>query len=291
MNPNPATETVRCPVCNGSEAERVRNRADIVQCAKCQVVYLRTRPTVAELEAHYQAYSSNPGSHMRLPATPAQVKSSGLRRDYWLNEIVEFTGANRRWLLDIGCGWGAFLDNARSKGFSVQGVEICKEMATFGTKELLIQIATQQFTELTDREWKEGFFQVVTMIHSFEHLPNQRKALELIHRILEPEGLLCGIVPNFGSYCSKTMGDAWEWLDPEMHACHFTPETLTKTLWSCGFNPLKMYTSTGDFDANKIREHLRTKAPRLSDQSANLMIENFNESNQGEEIRWFSQKI
>lgn len=275
-----ATQHTPCPMCGSDKAHTVRNKADIVACEGCGLVYLRTRPSVAALEEHYQKYASNPGSHMKLPVTQAEILSSGLRRDYLLNEIVAYTGATRGRLLDIGCGWGAFLDNARRAGFQPFGIEICREMANFANTRLGIPVSTAQLEACC---YDEGVFQVVTLIHAFEHLPNQRTALETIHRLLQPDGYLVGIVPNFDSFCSRKMGDAWPWLDPEMHYSHFTPESLAKAFWSCGFNALKLWTATGDFD----REIILKRGALLTGQN----IQELEASGQGEELRFIAQRI
>lgn len=274
-----------CPMCDAQTGETVRNKADIIRCDKCGLVYLRSKPDQAELERHYQMYADNPGSHMKLPATIEAAKASYLRRQYLLNELVEFTGGDRHKLLDIGCGWGAFLDNARDHGFDVRGVEICKRMADYAVNELGINVHQTQ-VELIPFNDEE--IQVVMMIHSLEHLPNQRRALNFIHQIVAPRGYLCGIVPNFASFCSQSMDDNWPWLDPAMHYVHFTPQTLVKALWSCGFNMLRIYTDTGDFDQGMIGREIEKRFGMVN---ALDKLDQIKNNNEGEEIRFFAQKI
>jgi predicted SAM-dependent methyltransferase len=129
------------------------------------------------------------------------------------------------------------------------------------------------------------------MIHSLEHLPAQRRALGIIHRILKEDGFICGIVPNFGSFCSTQMEDEWPWLDPYVHYCHFTPEILTKTLWMHGFVVHRCYTATGDFDRKILTQQIMKKDPRMPHQAIDKHIANLENSGRGEELRWFAQKI
>jgi 2-polyprenyl-3-methyl-5-hydroxy-6-metoxy-1,4-benzoquinol methylase len=282
------TERVKCPLCGSEKCLPERVAADICKCDRCSAVYLRTRPTVAELEKFYQNYASNPGSHMKLPTEIDHLRTSPLRRDAFLNEVTAHTGAERRRLLDIGSGWGAFLFNAREKGFEVRGIEICKQMADFANMVLGIQT---YITQLEGIVFAPEHLQVVTMLHSFEHLPNQRFALNFIHRVLEPSGLLFGIMPNFASFCSKAMRDAWPWLDPNFHYAHLTPDVLAKLLWSCGFNTLKMWTATGDFDRAILQRQLKIKLPRMQDSEVTRTIEQLEKNNEGEELRWVARKI
>lgn len=280
-------EQVPCPICGSDKADPARKAADIVTCNKCSVTYLRTRPLVAELEKMYQAYASQPGSHMALPRTIEQVRTSGLRRDNFLSQVVEHAGPPGR-VLDIGSGWGAFLMNARSRGYEVDGVEICGEMADFATNIFGVVTRKKQMEEC---DFKDGSFKVVTMIHSLEHMPSQRRTLSHIHRIMKDDGYLCGIVPNFGSYCSEKMRDQWPWLDPHMHYAHFTPKTLNQVLWMHGFNVHRMYTTTGDFDRNILAAVIRQEKPKLSNEQLIDFTNQLDDEDRGEEIRFMAQRI
>lgn len=283
-------QVVRCPGCESDRATRVRKSADIVKCDGCGLVFLRTRPKVEDLEKFYQTYASNPGSHMRLPLTIEEAKQSGLRRQYFLNEIMEFTGPRRGRILDVGSGWGAFLHAAKDQGFEPTGVEICRQMADYASSTLGIKTYSQQ---LETCPFEPNQFRVVSMLHVFEHLPNQRNALNFIHRILEPEGFFCGIVPNFGSYASKAMGDEWPWLDSNWHYSHMDPETLPSFLHSGGFNVLRIYTKTGDFDRHllmrQVEKRYRTSSTPIKE--AEAMIESLEKKGEGEELRWVAQRI
>ncbi len=274
-------ETVACPICGSNKCHKVREKHDIVECDKCGIVYLRTRGTAKALEQHYQTYASNPGSHMRVPSSLKEAESNGLKRDYFLNELMEFTRtANDRKLLDLGSGWGAFLLNARSRGFNVNGCEICKEMADYATNVLKIYTHQSQFEQcaLAPRSLR-----AITMLHSLEHLPNTRTALAYAHALLSDGGWLAGIVPNYASFMSQAQGDKWCWLDPDMHYLQFTMTTLRNTLRSFGFDVARMYTVTDDFDRNLIEQTRRQKNEVRS-------IEQLEAAGRGEAIRFFAQR-
>jgi SAM-dependent methyltransferase len=268
------TERIPCPVCKSSEAKTARTSRDIVQCDSCGIVYLRTRPPVKELEAWYQRYASNPGSHMKCPETFDQVRTTPLRRNDLMSDLLGFVGPERRQFIDCGSGWGAFLHNAREHDFAVTGIEICREMADFATS--MLGIYTHR-CQLEETDLLSDGTQVVSLCHSLEHLPDTASALGYIHRILEPNGIICGIVPNFAGWGSITMREKWPWIDADYHYTHYSPETLKTTLWRFGFNTLKMYTTTGDFD----RKLLPTGAS----------LARLEADGKGEEIHWIAQKL
>lgn len=283
-------EKVSCPFCGSKATQVERSLADIVKCLDCHITYLRTRPSKDSMEARYQTYADGT-SHMRLPVTVEEIRTTGLRREYFMQELLTHlpdAGEAKGKLLDIGCGWGAFLANAREKGFEPVGVEICTKMANFANSVLGIKVYGQQLEDCT---WTWGDMTAISIIHVLEHLPYQKTALETIHRLLKPNGIFCGIVPNYASFCSKALKDQWSWLDPEMHYVHFTPPTLRAVLEKYGFTVQSIYTHTGDFDLATIIEHVRLQnnLPMSSEEVA-TRIQALGSSGEGEEIRFFAKK-
>ena len=125
INSNPNIEKIVCPFCSSTKAIQYRNVGDIVKCLSCGTVYLRTRYTQNILNQVYQRYEDN-GSHLTPPEDVSNAKTTPLRREFLMSEILEYIQPKGH-LLDIGCGWGAFLDNARDKGFDVSGIEITQK--------------------------------------------------------------------------------------------------------------------------------------------------------------------
>ncbi len=280
------TEKVSCPNCGESNAVRVRNSADIVKCDECGLVYLRTRPPVEQLEKFYQTYHSNPGSHMYLPKNEDEIKNSGLRRDYFMREIIQYAG-DRGGFIDCGAGWGAFLDNARDHGFEVAGCEICRGMAEFAAKTLEIPTFPLQLEQCDFRFLREPI-SVVSLIHTLEHLPSIQNSLNYIWNLLKPGGWICGIVPNFASFCSEKMRDQWVWLDANWHYTQMTPDTLRDVLIRHRFNPVSIYTKTGDFDPTIIQAQIRIHEPHIH--AVSERISELEAEGRGEECRFFAQK-
>lgn len=279
-------EQILCPFCQSESAEQCRTIGDIVRCRSCTTVYLRTRMKKEAMEQLYQSYQDGE-SHLKIPETDALLKTSGLRRDYFLAEIMEFITPHGT-ILDIGCGWGAFLDNARSKGFIPQGVELTGKGVDFANKYLGISVAQNQFLDIT---FESNSIAVVTMLHVFEHLPEPYLALKKVFEILEPGGMFCGIVPNFDSYCSNAESNLWQWLDPDYHYVHYTPATLTKHLNSVGFVIERLYTVTGDYGAEAVRNAAKSSGTIFIDETEfNIWLKNIEHNGQGEEIRFFARK-
>ncbi|MFN8365792.1 MAG: class I SAM-dependent methyltransferase [Candidatus Kapaibacterium sp.] len=288
MNPfgNAPTEQIGCPFCGSVHSRQVRQRADIVQCESCNTVYLRTRLTKDAMYQLYQQYADGT-SHMHIPATVAEAKQSGLRRDYLIDEITSHTKHKGVWL-DVGCGWGAMLDNVRQRGFSPLGIELTRACADFATMQLQIPVSNVQ---LEDSRIEQNSCSVLSMVHVLEHLPYPKQALKRVYDILEPGGMFCGIVPNILSFCSDVQQEHWEWLDPFHHYVHYTPSTLRKHLEDAGFIIENMYTASGDYGKDIVANIVKQLLPQVQTQEDALgVVDVFNADGKGEEIRFFVRK-
>ncbi len=165
-------ERIDCPFCSSAGAERCRTIADIVKCGGCGIIYLRSRLNQSSQFDLYQKYAEGK-SHMSPPSGKEKMASSPLRRDGFLYELLEFVQPNGK-LLDVGCGWGAFLDNARGRGFEVMGLEVTRNTIDFAKNNLGLDVSDNA---ITDIDCRPGTLQAITMIHSLEHLPAPSRRL------------------------------------------------------------------------------------------------------------------
>lgn len=283
-NYEPKYEKINCPFCRSDKSEQYRISADIVKCKNCQTVYLRTRLTQDEMRKLYQSYADE-GSHMALPKNKQEILNSPLRRDYLLSEILEYIQPDGI-LLDIGCGWGAFLDNARSKGFEPRGIELTKKCVRFANEELRIKVSDKFFEDIY---FDNESISVVTMIHVLEHIPTPTTTLKKIFQILKPNGLFAGIIPNIESYCSQTLKEQWYWLDPNYHYVHYSSKILKKHLENYGFEILKLYTTTGDYGKENLI-NIIMNVEKISRETSIQRLAQIEKSYMGEEIRFIAKK-
>ncbi|MDP2035798.1 MAG: glycosyltransferase, partial [Ignavibacteria bacterium] len=278
-------EKILCPYCTSSRAIVYRKASDIVKCSNCGTVYLRTRLKKEAMELLYQSYNTD-APQMFLPKDLNEIKNSLLRRDYWIKEILQFTKPKGN-ILDIGCGWGAFLDNAQTYGFTPRGIEITKKGADFAKTKLHINATSDQFL---DTQLEKGSFNVITLNHVLEHLPEPKMAVEKIFDLLIPGGLFCGIVPNVESLCSFFMGDSWEWLDPFYHYVHYSPATIKKHLEDTGFRIEKLYTASGDYNRTQLATVLKNHYRPANQGMIPEIVKKIEMTGQGEEIRFIARK-
>jgi 2-polyprenyl-3-methyl-5-hydroxy-6-metoxy-1,4-benzoquinol methylase len=137
-------------------------------------------------------------------------------------------------LLDVGCGKGDFLEMMRAYGWQVTGTEF-SQLYDYSLLEQKIGNHICK-GDITQCNFLPQTFDVVTFWHVFEHLSKPREYLEVVRRVLKPEGRLIIEVPNFASWQAQFGGSEWFHIDVPRHTMHLTPETIRKFLEQAGFH-------------------------------------------------------
>jgi 2-polyprenyl-3-methyl-5-hydroxy-6-metoxy-1,4-benzoquinol methylase len=131
---------------------------------------------------------------------------------------------NGRRLLDVGCGTGDFLFAAKQKGWDVSGIEPNeKARARANSKTNNKVFDTDQLSQL-----EKDQFDVITLWHVLEHLPNLEKQITTFRKLLKPNGTLIIAVPNFKSFDAQYYKSFWAAYDVPRHLWHFSKTAISK---------------------------------------------------------------
>ncbi len=126
-------------------------------------------------------------------------------------------------LLDIGAGTGDFLSIAKKDGWVTTGIEPSDRAKAIALSKGVS--FAKQTTEL-----KNNSFDVITMWHVLEHVPNLEEQIKELKRLIKPKGTLLVAVPNFNSFDAKHYGKFWAAYDVPIHFWHFS-KTAIKLLF------------------------------------------------------------
>ncbi|MGH7822883.1 MAG: class I SAM-dependent methyltransferase, partial [Candidatus Binatia bacterium] len=217
----------------------------LVRCRDCGLVSLSgSRDAGGDLSATNEPFFSNEDFH-RWFLDNEPVFRERSRRD--LDELARFANPGR--LLDVGCGVGLFLDEARRCGWQVQGLEASAAPGRIARERFGLPVIT---ATIADAGLPDRSFDVVTFFDVLEHLPDPRAALDRAARILRPGGLLVAQSPNLQSLMARLTGEQWRWYFLPQHLHHFTPSTLGRLLCATGLRPVRVRTldSIDEFAAN-----------------------------------------
>jgi len=148
------------------------------------------------------------------------IKSIALKNK--LN-LINSLQPNKGRILDIGAGTGEFLSVAKNDGWKTIGVEPSDK-----AKAIAINKGVS-FVEETS-ELENQSFDVISMWHVLEHVPDLDKQIKELKRLLKPTGTLIIAVPNFKSFDAKHYGKFWAAFDVPIHFWHFS-KTAIKLLF------------------------------------------------------------
>ena len=222
----------------------------LARCSACRFLF---RPDLADREATKDLYEGGRYEDRDFARDYATEESISERRANAASRLrfVRRHATGRR-LLDAGAAGGAFVLEAREAGFAAQGIEPAPAFARHAREVLGVDVRDGRLEDLAgaDETWD-----VITLWHVLEHVPDPVGGLRVLRAALAHGGLLLLEVPNVASTAAMMLGTGWTHLDPEVHVSHFDPGTLRTALEHAGLEVAWIGTIAHD-DYLSVRERL-----------------------------------
>ena len=182
---------VSCNLCGSSQFEQFRTRSDgvnVIRCSHCGMGVVEKYP--ADLKSLYSdAYYQATNASDRGYANCSNTAEHGVA---WAASLIRLLAPHGR-VLDIGCADGHLLKKLQST-HECYGIEINARMADLCRSAGIKIIGFDLFDEAINTKYN-AFFDVVSAIAVFEHLPDLRSALRIALSLLKPDGILLFEVP------------------------------------------------------------------------------------------------
>lgn len=224
-------EHSKCLICDSERLKILRGyeNYNLVKCTDCSFVFILAIPSELELQEYYGMYSYSQNPYL----SPITIK----RYNELLNYFEQYRHLNR--ILDVGCGVGFFLVEAKKRGWEVYGteyssagIERCKEKNIFVKEGVL---------KASDFDYKQ--FDVITSFEVIEHINNPKDEMTEISKLLRSGGLLYVTTPNFNSISRNLLKDKWAMIHYPGHLSYYTPNTLKRLMVNFGFKKKKILTT------------------------------------------------
>ena len=186
------TDVKQCYLCGGTKfnkrsgSMRDNPELEVLECVSCGLVFLSSFNHVKE------GFYENSGMHgEEMPDIHAWLRETAWddeRRFQYLKSVLP----NRR-LLDFGCGVGGFLLKAREPTATAHGVEPETRLNSHYKSHGLTV-----FQNLSDipKDIRRGGYDIVTMFHVLEHIPDPKSILSELNEMLTSDGQIVVEVPN-----------------------------------------------------------------------------------------------
>lgn len=261
------TAQTTCLICSNSiyQSEMVGyEKFYLSKCKKCSFVFTYRIPTENELTEFY----SNYGRADYL--SPVTIK----RYNELLDKMESFRKTNK--LLDVGCGIGYFLVEAKKRGWEVYGTEFTDEAVQIcAEKGINMKKGTIHQVDL-----EKNSFDVITSFEVLEHLNTPFEEVKTYHQLLRNGGLFYLTTPNFNSLLRRKLKHNHEDICYPEHLSYFTPKTMRFMLKNAQFQVKKVETtgfSYSKFKNGNIAPELRET--NIQAHSSDEKLRNLSENN------------
>ena len=156
------------------------------RCGQCGLIFLSPRPTPESLAAYYpdsyapyrRAIQDEPNALMRW------MRRRNIRQRSRL--VERFAARSPGRLLDLGASTGIFMDDIRSLGWQVTGVELNENAAAYARERLGLEVIC---AELSQAQLPANHFDAITLWDVIEHTFDPAQILAEVWTQLAREGL------------------------------------------------------------------------------------------------------
>ena len=233
----------QCPLCTSSDFTSfmsvkdyflTKETFDLVKCTSCDFVFTNPIPALKELHKYYESpdYLSHNVKRFNLTGVVYDfLRNLNLSGKYKL--ISKFK--NKGSVLDIGQGTGEFLHHMQGKGWTVKGIEPNAEARQFAKEKYHLDVEDE--SEMANLS--EHSFDLITMWHVLEHVPNLELQFNEFKRLLNLKGKVVIAVPNFKSYDASFYGKYWAAFDVPRHIWHFSETAISRLAQEHNFKLVK----------------------------------------------------
>jgi 2-polyprenyl-3-methyl-5-hydroxy-6-metoxy-1,4-benzoquinol methylase len=221
-----------CLVCQSKNIQPLAGyytEKGLVKCADCSFVFMERIPSIAELSDHYSAYAYEAEGYL----SPITIKSYNLLLDEF--EPYRKTGK----LLDVGCGRGWFLNEAKKRGWEVYGTEYSDKAIELCQAEGI----NMKQGAIDSGKFDLASFDVITSFEVIEHINNPHEDLNHISKLLRTGGLFYCTTPNFNSLMRYYLKHEYNVIEYPEHLSYYTKSTLNKVAKMHQLKPVKFLTT------------------------------------------------
>jgi len=258
----------RCPVCDHDQTRLLfharRAPGPIVRCQHCDLVFVSPvqnghsiiwdgpvcAPASKALTSADLGDIAGCWELGLLPAKADELSALRLNAADVLDRIEQFVTPPGN-LLDFGCGWGFFLGCASERNWQPHGLEPLPGHAVHARARFGATVVTDTLREDT---FPSDFFDAITALQVFEHLPNPSGDLAQLHRMLKPGAVILIEVPRIDTWTVRLLGRRHRHFVPD-HLNFFSGRTLRLLLETHGFHVSSVYSPTRHMTVRHLIGH------------------------------------
>ncbi|MEM6691486.1 MAG: class I SAM-dependent methyltransferase [Planctomycetota bacterium] len=258
-------EEVACPGCGDDCPVQTRYEQDgmkIQRCSTCSLFYLSPRLTEAAMESHYRSNTYFEGGDSGYDSYEAQSKS--LRMTFRrLLRTLDQRRVRGQSCLDVGCGYGYFLQEASPYFAERVGTDYSS-----GALEKASAYATEVLHGGLEQIEGDRTFDLITALHVIEHVYDPRAFVGKMYDHLKPGGTLLLAAPHMGSFWRFVLGHKWPSFKYPEHVSYFGKATMKRLIGTTGGVDIKSFPYPHAFPLDLVLSKLKIPASRWMENKA-----------------------
>ena len=234
-----------CPVCDSEIFNDLKGFEPcyLAKCKVCSFVFDKRIPSQEELYEHYKVYAYS----VLKPISIETVKSY----NRLLDEFEKYRDTGN--ILDMGCGQGDFLVEAKKRNWNVYGTEYSEA----AVKLCEARGITMCHGDLNKDIFPGIDFDVITSFEVIEHINTPQEMLKVVDNKLKKEGLFYCTTPNFNALLRYFEKEDFKMIVYPEHISFYTKKSLQFLGNKYGFKTLK--TLTTGIDLGRLMALIKSK--------------------------------
>ena len=159
-------------------------------------------------------------------------------------------------ILDVGCGSGQKILTMKKKGFHfLEGVEPFID-SDINYKNSVV-IHKTNLIDFVKEKRRLGFYGLIMMHHSLEHMPDQNAVFEAAHQLLSNTGKLLVRIPICSSYAWDQYKENWVQADAPRHLYLHSNESIRILADNHGFILSRQYFDSTEFQFTGSERYMK----------------------------------
>jgi len=234
-----------CPLCGGAasrEVAVVRRWTEpfrMARCGGCSLLFMDPRPSDEQLAAFYdEGFYAGDGEYAYVDerTVEPQVRVRAAGRLARVERMLAARGVGSRRLVELGCAYGTFLDEARNRGWTVTGCDVSHAAAAWAREHRGLDVRT---CDLADAGLAPASADLVTGSEVVEHLADPVRTARAMFEVLAPGGVALFSTANEASVARMLRGERWGYFLPG-HVVIWSARTLARLLADAGFRDVRV---------------------------------------------------
>jgi len=202
----------RCPICHFKKTHTKYKvgKYQYYECGNCKTLFLYPLPSSSSIKRYYS-------SAFEYIAGRAEESRIRKRANIILKKLKHLHPEGKT-LLDIGSGYGYFLEEAKKISLDSTGIEPNKKLA----QSSVFRGTLDEFVKKSN----SNKFDFITAIHVIEHIRNPFTFIKQVSRLLNRGGILYIETPNYNSWLAQKEKEQYTFLTPPDHIWLFSKKSL-----------------------------------------------------------------